>query len=45
MYSMNKTVIMNIRNQKSSHRWFSCDAPKAVDIENTRTSFEESNIG
>lgn len=41
MYSMNKTVIMNIRNQKSSHRWFSCDAPKTVDIENTGTPFGE----
>lgn len=41
MYSMNKTVIMNIRNQKSSHRWFSCDAPKTADIENTGTPFGE----
>ena len=43
MYSMNKTVIMNIRNQKSSHRWFSCDAPM-TDQKNTVSPFGEINI-
>ena len=40
---MNKTVIMN-HVQKSSHRWFSCDAPKTGQ-ENTVSPYNEINIG